>query len=72
MEITFICALSNRSGAFFSLGGVHSYEPDTDTFKKIVDTFGKTVVGDDGTINRRVGPRIEAILCTDRASSILT
>ncbi|KAK8827516.1 hypothetical protein WA538_003475 [Blastocystis sp. DL] len=34
--------------------GHRVYEPNTDGFRRIVETFGKEVVGEDGTINRRV------------------
>jgi len=39
--------------------GHQAYLPNTSTFNKIVDHFGREVVGDDGNINRKVlGPKV--------------
>lgn len=44
--------------------GHRSYEPGTDCFRKLIETFGEQIVGEDGSINRRV---LGGIVFADKA-----
>eukprot|EP01125_Pyxidicula_operculata_P011192 TRINITY_DN365_c0_g1_i1.p2 TRINITY_DN365_c0_g1~~TRINITY_DN365_c0_g1_i1.p2 ORF type:complete len:210 (+),score=53.48 TRINITY_DN365_c0_g1_i1:1874-2503(+) len=49
-----VCASLGVATIDADILGHRTYEPGTDAFKKVVESFGKEVVAEDGSINRKV------------------